>query len=77
MFLFGNKNAGSRALLARVRADELALLDRLGQTSEGTPIGLVPAVEQIWAWLAAEQHRPPLRLWAEAYARRLVEPDDA
>ncbi|MGR6321296.1 TetR/AcrR family transcriptional regulator [Micromonospora soli] len=77
MFLFGNKDGLVRALLARARADELAILDRLGQTSHGAPVGLVPAVEQVWAWLAAEEHRRLLRLWAEAYARSLVEPDGA
>lgn len=77
MFLFGNKDGLVRALLTQARSDELAILDRLGQTSHGAAIGLVPAVEQIWAWLAADEHRPLLRLWAEAYARSLVEPDGA
>ncbi|OKI67339.1 TetR/AcrR family transcriptional regulator [Micromonospora sp. CB01531] len=77
MFLFGNKDGLVRALLARARTDELAILDRLGQASHGTPIGLVPAVEQVWAWLAAEEHRRLLRLWVEAYAHSLVEPDGA
>ncbi|MGV9346279.1 TetR/AcrR family transcriptional regulator [Streptomyces spiralis] len=81
MFLFGNKDGLVRALLARARTDELAILDRLGQGGQpdrsGQPIGLVPAVERVWAWLAAEEHRPLLRLWAEAYVRSLVEPDGA
>jgi AcrR family transcriptional regulator len=77
MFLFGNKHGLVRALLARARVDELAMLDRLRQTGDGTSIGLVPAVERVWAWLAAEEHRQLLRLWAEAYARSLVEPDGA
>ncbi|MFG2058104.1 TetR/AcrR family transcriptional regulator [Micromonospora sp. NPDC048930] len=77
MFLFGNKDGLVRALLSRARTDELALLDRLAQTSHGAPIGLVPAAEQVWAWLAADEHRPLLRLWVEAYARSLVEPDGA
>ncbi|MER6983460.1 TetR family transcriptional regulator, partial [Streptomyces carpinensis] len=75
MFLFGNKDGLVRALLERARVDELALLDRLGRA--GQPIGLVPAVERVWAWLAADEHRPLLRLWAEAYARSLVEPEGA
>lgn len=29
----------------------------------------------MWEWLAADEHRPLLRLWAEAYARSLVDPD--
>ncbi|MFM9449420.1 TetR/AcrR family transcriptional regulator [Streptomyces acidiscabies] len=72
LFLFGSKDGLVRALLARARTDELALLDRVGQPA---PAGLVPAVEQVWTWLAAKEHRPLLRLWAEAYARSLVQPD--
>ncbi|MFE3901436.1 TetR/AcrR family transcriptional regulator [Streptomyces sp. NPDC059153] len=75
MFLFGNKDGLVKALLARARTDELTVLDQLAQADQ--PIGLAPAVEQIWAWLATEEHRPLLRLWAEAYARSLVEPDGA
>jgi AcrR family transcriptional regulator len=77
MFLFGNKDGLVRALLARARTDEVAILERLGQTSQNEAIGLVPAIEQVWAWLAAEEHRPLLRLWAEGYARSLVEPGGA
>lgn len=77
MFLFGNKDGLVRALLARARIDELALLDRVGQATGGASIGLATAVERVWAWLAAEEHRPLLRLWTEAYARSLVEPDGA
>ncbi|KND26069.1 TetR/AcrR family transcriptional regulator [Streptomyces acidiscabies] len=72
LFLFGNKDGLVRALLARARTDELALLDRLRHPA---PAGLVPAVEQVWTWLAAKEHRPLLRLWAEAYTRSLVQPD--
>ncbi|HJX87922.1 MAG TPA: TetR family transcriptional regulator [Gemmatimonadales bacterium] len=75
LFLFGSKDGLVRALLARARSDELALLDGLAQVDQ--PLGLVPAVERIWEWLAAGEHRPLLRLWAEAYARSLVEPDGA
>ncbi|MFI8304679.1 TetR/AcrR family transcriptional regulator [Streptomyces sp. NPDC085927] len=75
LFLFGSKDGLVRALLARARADELALLDRARQSDR--PAGLVPAVERVWAWLAAREHRPLLRLWAEAYARSLVEPAGA
>ncbi|MGY0024923.1 TetR/AcrR family transcriptional regulator [Streptomyces sp. cg35] len=73
MFLFGNKDGLVRALLERARTDELALLASL-RPADG-PVGLVPAAEQVWGWLSAEEHRPLLRLWAEAYARSLVEPD--
>ncbi|CAL9640017.1 TetR/AcrR family transcriptional regulator [Streptomyces sp. enrichment culture] len=75
LFLFGSKDGLVRALLARARADEVALLDRVRQPDH--PAGLVPAAERIWAWLGAKEHRPLLRLWAEAYARSLVEPDGA
>ncbi|MFD4371284.1 TetR/AcrR family transcriptional regulator [Streptomyces sp. NPDC058486] len=75
LFLFGSKDGLVRALLARARADEVALLDRARRPDD--PVGLVPAVERVWAWLAAREHRPLLRLWAEAYTRSLVEPDGA
>ncbi|MEU2877047.1 TetR family transcriptional regulator [Streptomyces sp. NPDC007070] len=75
LFLFDSKDGLLRALLARARADELALLDRARQPDR--PTGLAPAVERVWTWLAATEHRPLLRLWAEAYARSLVQPDGA
>ena len=71
LFLFGSKDGLIRALLARARSDELTLLGAVGTA----PIGLARAAGQVWAWLAAEEHRPLLRLWVEAYARSLVEPD--
>ncbi|MEU6845574.1 TetR/AcrR family transcriptional regulator [Streptomyces sp. NPDC046716] len=73
MFLFGNKDGLLRALLERARTDELALLEHLRQSDR--PAGLASATEQVWTWLAAGEHRPLLRLWAEAYTRSLVEPD--
>ncbi|MFG3128024.1 TetR family transcriptional regulator [Streptomyces tendae] len=75
LFLFESKDGLLRALLARARADELALLDRVGQPDR--PAGLAPAVERVWTWLAAKEHRPLLRLWAEAYARSLTHPEGA
>ncbi|MDT0469207.1 TetR/AcrR family transcriptional regulator [Streptomyces gibsoniae] len=75
LFLFGSKDGLLQALLERARDDELALLARARQPEH--PAGLVPAVERVWAWLAAKEHRPLLRLWAEAYARSLVQPDGA
>ncbi|MFD0140991.1 MULTISPECIES: TetR family transcriptional regulator [unclassified Streptomyces] len=75
LFLFESKDGLLRALLARARADELALLDRAGRPDR--PTGLAPAVARVWTWLAAEEHRPLLRLWAEAYMRSLVQPDGA
>ncbi|MEV4624352.1 TetR/AcrR family transcriptional regulator [Asanoa sp. NPDC049573] len=71
VFLFGNKDGLVRAVLARARADELAILDQVGPP----PVGLADAVDRLWRWLAAPEHRQLLTLWAETYARSLVEPD--
>ena len=73
LFLFGSKDGLVRALLARARADELALLDRLRTASAGDE--LARAAREVWRWLAAAEHRALLVLWVEAYARSLVEPD--
>ncbi|MFJ4620683.1 TetR/AcrR family transcriptional regulator [Streptomyces sp. NPDC088812] len=73
MFLFGNKDGLVRALPERARTDELELLARFRRSDR--PVGLVPAAHQVWTWLAADEHRPLLRLWTEVYARSLVEPD--
>ncbi|GAA2325153.1 TetR/AcrR family transcriptional regulator [Streptomyces kunmingensis] len=73
MFLFGNKDGLVRALLERARVDELAVLVQLRQ--EDNPVGLATAAERVWTWIAADEHRPLLRLWAEAYTRSLVEPE--
>ena len=73
LFLFGSKDELVRALLARARADELALLERLRGSGEADELPEVAAA--VWRWLAAAEHRPLLRLWAEGYARSLVEPD--
>ena len=77
MFLFNNKDGLVSALLSRARTDELALLERLMPNTEGEPPGLEAATAQVWSWLRGAEHRPLLRLWAEAYARSLVEPDGA
>jgi AcrR family transcriptional regulator len=73
LFLFGSKDELVRALLARARAEELELLDRL--SALGGRGDLPTVVEAVWAWLAAPERRALLRLWAEGYARSLVEPD--
>jgi AcrR family transcriptional regulator len=77
LFLFGSKDGLVRALLARARVDELALLADLGPDREDAPVGLAAATEQVWAWLAAVERRPLLRLWVEGYARSLVDPGGA
>ncbi len=77
LFLFGSKEGLVRALLERARGDELAMLADLGRHQRQARIGLATAAARTWEWLAAEEHRPLLRLWVEAYARSLVEPDGA
>jgi AcrR family transcriptional regulator len=73
LFLFGSKDGLVRALLARARADELQLLERV-RSADGDR-DLPTVVAAVWAWLAAPEHRALLRLWAEGYSRSLVEPD--
>jgi AcrR family transcriptional regulator len=75
LFLFESKDGLVRALLARARADEVALLERLSARSQLAPAGLPAGCREIWSWLAAPEHRGLLRLWLESYARSLVEPE--
>jgi AcrR family transcriptional regulator len=75
VFLFGNKDGLIRAVLARARTDELALLDRIRESEDAGGVDLATAVERLWEWLAAVQHRQLLKLWAETYATSLIEPD--
>jgi AcrR family transcriptional regulator len=70
LFLFGSKDELVRELLARARAEELAL-PALGSADAG----LATAALEVWQWLAADRHRGLLRLWVESYARSLIEPD--
>lgn len=72
LYLFGSKEGLVRALLARARADELALLERLSPAG-----GIAEAARQLWAWLSAPEHRPLLALWVEGYGRSLIDPDGA
>src|SRR5215475_5530767 len=74
LFLFGSKDGLVRALLARARADELSYLDAERASAQD---GLADVVAATWRWLAAEQVRPLLTVWTEAYARSLVEPEGA
>jgi AcrR family transcriptional regulator len=74
VFLFGNKDGLVRAVLARARADELALLDRIRTSGDPAVVDLATAVERLWTWLAAARHRLLLKLWAETYATSLVQP---
>ena len=75
VYLFGNKDGLVRAMLARARAEELAILDQVEMSGDPAAGGLVTAVERLWGWLAAAQHQQLLKLWAESYACSLVEPD--
>jgi len=77
VFLFGNKDGLVRAVLSRARAEELAILDHIGRSGNPAAVGLPAAVERLWDWLAAPEHRRLLTLWAETYARSLVEPGGA
>lgn len=73
LFLFGSKDGLVQALLARARASELEQLTRLRVFDAAC--GLRDVIAAVWQWLAAEEHRPLLRLWADGYARSLIEPD--
>jgi AcrR family transcriptional regulator len=73
LYLFHSKDGLVRALLARARVDELAMLDRIrAAPSEGLD-ELAAVAGLVWGWLAAPEHRALLRLWAEGYARSLVD----
>jgi AcrR family transcriptional regulator len=72
LFLFGSKDGLVSELLARARKDELAYL---AEATAGQPADLAAAVAATWQWLAADQVRPLLTLWTEAYARSLAEPE--
>ncbi|MBY8875070.1 TetR/AcrR family transcriptional regulator [Micromonospora sp. PLK6-60] len=75
VFLFGNKDGLTRALLARARADELAILNHVQGSDDPQAIGLATAVTRLWGWLAGAEHQQLLKLWAETYATSLVEPE--
>jgi AcrR family transcriptional regulator len=75
LYLFGSKEGLIRALLARARADELALLHEVRTAGPADADGLDVVAARIWSWLAADAHRGLLRLWVDGYARSLVEPD--
>lgn len=66
LFLFDSKDQLVRELLARARRDELALLDH---EHGGDPAA------QLWDWMCRPEHRGLLKLWVDAYARSLIEPD--
>jgi AcrR family transcriptional regulator len=69
-FLFGSKDGLVVAVLARARADELDVLDRLPADADLITVG-----RSVWRWLSDPAHRGLLRLWLESYAASLQ--DDA
>jgi AcrR family transcriptional regulator len=70
LFLFGSKDGLTRALLARAREDELALLAALRTRQQDAD--LAATAREVWTWLAAPEHRSLLVLWLEGYARSLL-----
>jgi AcrR family transcriptional regulator len=70
LFLFGSKDGLIRELLARARAEEVALLAR---SPDSTGADLARAGAETWRWLCAPEHRGLLRLWVDSYARSLVD----
>lgn len=71
LFLFGSKDGLVRALLARSRADQLAVVDAVGGGGDLAAVG-----GRVWAWLAAPEHRALLRLWLEGYTHSVADPGD-
>jgi AcrR family transcriptional regulator len=77
LYLFGSKDGLVRALLARARADELALLDEALRERARADDGaddLAAVAGRIWSWLADDSRRGLLTLWVDGYARSLAEP---
>jgi AcrR family transcriptional regulator len=72
LLLFGSKEGLVRALLARAREDEIAVLAEVRRA--GGDGGLAAAAHVVWSWLAAPEHRGLLVLWLESYTRSLVDP---
>lgn len=74
LYLFGSKDGLIRALLARARSDELAIVQRIAP-AEDRPAGLRSVARDLWRWLSDDTHRGLLTLWVESYARSLIDPD--
>jgi AcrR family transcriptional regulator len=71
LFLFGSKEGLVRAILARARREEVAVLDQV-RTEGGSD--LVDVAAAVWRWLSAPAHRRLLVLWSETYVGSLVSP---
>lgn len=74
LFLFGSKDGLIRALLARARVEEVALLSKLKDRSSTPGGNLKAVVGELWLWISAPERRPVLTIWVEGYARSLIEP---
>ena len=70
LFLFGSKEMLMQAILARARAEELAMLEALHR--DHPDADLAGAVLRVWEWLANPRHRRLLALWVEGYSRSLI-----
>jgi AcrR family transcriptional regulator len=74
IYLFGSKDGLIRALLARARSDELALIQQMA-AAHAEPGGLQPIARELWRWLSDDAHRGLLTLWVESYTRSLTDPE--
>ena len=73
LYLFGSKEGLVRALLARARADELEMLERLRAEHAGADLPV--ALLAVWGWLADPARRKLLALWLETYSRSVSDGD--
>jgi AcrR family transcriptional regulator len=71
LFLFGSKEGLVRAVLARARQEEMALLQQVRAENGGN---LVDVAAAVWRWLSAPERRRLLILWCESYVGSLVSP---
>jgi AcrR family transcriptional regulator len=68
LFLFGSKDGLIRALLARGRVEQLALVEHVrSQRPDNVAVAL-------WEWTTDPRQRPLLTLWLEAYTRSVTDP---
>ena len=71
LFLFGSKDGLVRAILARAREEEVALLQQVRAEGSGD---LADVAAAVWRWLSAPERRRLLVLWSEGYVGSLVSP---
>lgn len=75
IYLFGSKDGLIRSLIAKARADEMAVLDQLRYAADESPDGLQDTAREVWTWLSAPRHRPLVTMWLAAYTTSLTEPE--